>query len=74
MYHTESLFQKKEHKRLLQAHKALNEIQSKNDVVNTTADEGIAMVILDVNQCTKEAEQSTSHNKPSILCQTMDIP
>ena len=45
-------------------HKALNELQSKHYVVTTTADEGIAIVILDVNQCKKEAEQSMSHNKP----------
>ena len=44
-------------------HKALNELQSKH-VVTTTADEGIAIVILDVNQCKKEAEQLMSHNKP----------
>ena len=41
---------------LLQKHKALNQIQSRNDAVITTVDKSIAVLILDVNQC-KEAEQ-----------------
>ena len=48
---------------LFQEHKALNKLQSKNDVVITTANKDIAVIILDVNQCTKEVEQSTSYNK-----------
>ena len=42
---------------LLQKHKAINQIQSRNDAVITTVHKSIAVLILDVNQCKKEAEQ-----------------
>lgn len=42
---------------LLQEHKTLNELQSRNNAVITTVDKGIAVIIQDVNQCERDAEQ-----------------
>ena len=43
---------------LLQEHKTLNKLQSRNAVIIiTTIDKGIAVIIQDVNQCEKDAEQ-----------------